>query len=59
MQATIFAVIGRILIGIIEQPGVQDVATAVARRIFKQAATRVVHAINQGTKLRRGMETFH
>lgn len=59
MAGTIFAVIGRILVGIIEQPGVQDLASAVARRIFQQAAVRVVHAINQRTKLRNSIETFH
>lgn len=56
---SIMALIGRIIIGIIEQPGTVDVASAVARRIFKQASVRIVHAINQRTKLRSGVETFH
>lgn len=59
MANTIIALIGRILLGIIQQPGVQDVATAVARRIIRQTEQRIIHAINQRTKIRQGMETFH
>lgn len=55
---SVIALIGRILLGVIEQPGVQDFMTDIARRAVRQSTVAVVKAIQNRTRLRKTQETF-
>lgn len=57
-MGALLGLIGRIIISVIEQPGTQDVVSAVAKRLTKYATQRVISAINNRTRLRKSEETF-
>lgn len=57
-MGSLLGLIARVIIGVIEQPGTQDVVSAVTKRLVQYATVRVVSAINKRTKLRKTEETM-
>lgn len=57
-MGALLGLLARVMIEVIGQPGVQDVVSAVTRRLTRYATQRVVSAINKRTKLRKTEETM-
>lgn len=55
---SVIGVIARILGFVIAQPGARDFMSEVGRRAAKQAATRIVSAINKRSQTRKSIQTM-
>lgn len=55
---TAVQLIGRLVMFALSQPGARDFLSSVTQRVVKQATTSLIHALNQGTKTRKTVQTM-
>lgn len=53
---TFLGIIGRILLGVVSQPGVRDVFTSIGKHALRQASAALIRHVQSGTKNRKTLQ---